>query len=137
MSPGTHTGRGHGPSEPVYQISSAKRSLSEDVDGRLRRYAISMGIRTVCLPLAVLTEGPLRWAFVVGAVILPYFAVVIANAGRSGESPLPAATLVNHQRALAASPQPAPRAQHEARRDDDRHGDDWRDDPPWQSRRSA
>lgn len=131
MSPGIHTGRGHGSSEPVYQISSAKQSLSDDVDGRLRRYAISMGIRTVCLPLAVLTEGPLRWAFVVGAVILPYFAVVIANAGRSGESPLPSGTLVNHQRALAA-PRPVPRAQDQAPDDDS-----WRDGPPWQSRRSA
>ena len=29
-----------------------------------------------------MAEGVLRWVLIVGAVVLPYFAVVIANAGR-------------------------------------------------------
>ena len=29
-----------------------------------------------------MAEGALRWSLIFGAVVLPYFAVVIANAGR-------------------------------------------------------
>ncbi len=39
-----------------------------------------MGIRLACLPLAVVTSGWLRWFFIAGAVVLPYIAVVVANA---------------------------------------------------------
>ncbi len=41
-----------------------------------------MLIRVVCLFLAVLIPHPVRWAFVVGAVFIPYLAVLLANAGR-------------------------------------------------------
>ncbi len=41
---------------------------------------MSMGIRTACFVLAIVTTGPLRWSLVFGAVILPYIAVVLANA---------------------------------------------------------
>lgn len=41
-----------------------------------------MGIRTVCLVLAVVASGWLQWAFLAGAIVLPYVAVVMANAGR-------------------------------------------------------
>lgn len=44
-----------------------------------------MGVRTACLILAVLTPSPWWWGFVAGAVILPYVAVVMANAGRERE----------------------------------------------------
>jgi len=44
------------------------------------RYLMSMGIRTVCFVLAIVTTGPLRWSLVVAAVFLPYVAVVLANA---------------------------------------------------------
>ena len=48
----------------------------------MRRYAIAMGIRTLCFVLCVVTPSPWRWGFAIGAVVLPYFAVIIANAGR-------------------------------------------------------
>lgn len=38
-----------------------------------------MGLRTVCFLGAVVTSGILRWTLVAGAVLLPYFAVVIAS----------------------------------------------------------
>jgi Protein of unknown function (DUF3099) len=65
------------------RITSAHAGHSERVAGRQRRYLVSMGIRTVCFVLAVVTDGWLRWAFIVAAVVLPYFAVIVANA--SGE----------------------------------------------------
>jgi len=53
----------------------------------MRRYLLSMGIRTACFVLAVIALGVLHWTvvgwvFVIGAVILPYIAVVVANAKR-------------------------------------------------------
>ena len=69
-------------SKAVYQISDAQPGLSEDISARTRRYVISMGIRTVCFPIAVFTEGWVRWMFVAAALVVPYFAVIIANAGR-------------------------------------------------------
>ena len=42
---------------------------------------ISMGIRTLCFVAAILVgDGWLRWVLIVAAVILPYIAVVMANA---------------------------------------------------------
>ena len=41
-----------------------------------------MMIRTACFILAVILPSPYRWFALLGAVTLPYFAVVIANAGR-------------------------------------------------------
>ena len=41
-----------------------------------------MTIRTICFIGAVIAPAPYRWFLIVGAVTLPYFAVVIANAGR-------------------------------------------------------
>ncbi|PSL03646.1 Protein of unknown function (DUF3099) [Haloactinopolyspora alba] len=74
-------------------VTTAAAGNSTDVSGRQRRYLIMMGIRIACLPLAVVTDGWLRWIFIVGAVVLPYVAVVVANATRrpaSGElSPVP------------------------------------------------
>ncbi len=46
----------------------------------MKRYLITMGIRTACFVGAWIFEGPVRWAFVVMAVALPYVAVVLANA---------------------------------------------------------
>lgn len=66
----------------VYQITSAQVGLSKDQQARTRRYLVSMAIRTVCFLGAVLAQGWLRWAFVAGAVVLPYLAVVVANGGR-------------------------------------------------------
>jgi Flp pilus assembly protein TadB len=67
--------------EPL-RITTASRPRSEDIRGRERRYIISMGIRTLCFVLAVVFMGHwVMWVFLVGAVFLPYVAVVMANAG--------------------------------------------------------
>ncbi|MFF0268541.1 DUF3099 domain-containing protein [Kribbella sp. NPDC004536] len=67
----------------VISVTSAQPGRSEDLDSRIVRYAWMMSIRVVCFVLAVITPSPWRWMFVVGAVVLPYFAVVLANAHRS------------------------------------------------------
>lgn len=71
------------PQEPeVFSISSAAPGMSVDQKGRQRRYLISMGIRTLCFIAGIATTGWVRWTFLIGAVLLPYFSVVVANAGR-------------------------------------------------------
>jgi len=41
-----------------------------------------MMIRTLCFILTVILPSPYRWFTLLGAVLLPYIAVVMANAGR-------------------------------------------------------
>jgi Flp pilus assembly protein TadB len=68
------------------RITTASAGAGADIAARQKRYVITMGIRTLCfLVVAVLAmthAGPgwLPWIFVVGAVVLPYIAVVMANA---------------------------------------------------------
>lgn len=63
------------------RITTAPRSRAEDMAARQRRYVISMSIRMICFVAAVAVgPGWLRWVLMVGAVFLPYFAVVFANA---------------------------------------------------------
>lgn len=71
----------------VYNITAANRSLSNEQSGRTKRYLISMGIRTACVLAAIVVPGWPKWIFIVGAVVLPYLAVVIANAGHENDEP--------------------------------------------------
>ena len=66
----------------VFDITNAPLALTRDQAGRQKRYFISMMIRTACFILTVVLPSPFRWIALAGAVGLPYFAVVIANAGR-------------------------------------------------------
>jgi len=74
------------PSE-VFTITEAQRGLSREQTGRTRRYLVSMGIRTACVLGAIVIPGWPRWILIVGAVVLPYVAVVVANAGRENDEP--------------------------------------------------
>jgi hypothetical protein len=76
-----------GEPEEVFTITEAQRGLSVEQVGRQRRYLVSMGIRTACVLGAILVPGWPRWVLLAGAVVLPYLAVVIANAGRENDEP--------------------------------------------------
>lgn len=84
----------------IYDITSAPKSLTNDLSGRQRRYFISMMIRTLCFILTVILPSPFRWFALAGAVTLPYIAVVIANAGRETITP-GAALLAKKPRSLS------------------------------------
>jgi hypothetical protein len=82
--------------DPIaYDITSAPTSLSNDQAGRQRRYFFSMMIRTGCFILTVILPSPYRWFALLGAVTLPYFAVVIANAGR--ETIVPGSSILKNK----------------------------------------
>ncbi|MDP1851328.1 MAG: DUF3099 domain-containing protein [Candidatus Planktophila sp.] len=70
-----------------FEITNAPRALSSDQASRQKRYFISMMIRTACFILTVILPSPYRWVALFGAVVLPYFAVIIANAGRETITP--------------------------------------------------
>lgn len=76
----------------VFRITGARQGLADDVRGRQRRYVISMGIRTLSVILTVVLWNVERYialgTLVLGA-LLPYVAVVIANAGRENAPSLP------------------------------------------------
>ena len=73
----------HGDRDAV-RITTASASRNEEIAGRQRRYVISMTIRTICFVSAVLEgAGWLRWVLVAAALLLPYVAVVMANASHS------------------------------------------------------
>ena len=63
------------------RITTASTSANADLAKRQRRYLFSMSIRTVCFVGAIIANhGWLMWTLIFGALILPYVAVVMANA---------------------------------------------------------
>ena len=75
---------------PVHMVTQARRSLSDDIAYRQRRYLLMMGIRSVCFVIAVVLFinhfGWLTAIPAVGAIFIPYFAVVFANGGREPDN---------------------------------------------------
>ncbi|MCF4121470.1 DUF3099 domain-containing protein [Antribacter sp. KLBMP9083] len=70
------------PADEVHSISTVQESLAADQARRTRVYFIQMSIRVVCFLGAVAAQGWLRWALVAAAIVLPYSAVIFANAGK-------------------------------------------------------
>jgi hypothetical protein len=78
--------------DEVFRITGARQGLADDVRGRQRRYVISMSVRTVSVILAAVLWNVERYVAIVAlvlGVLLPYVAVVIANAGRENTPSLP------------------------------------------------
>ncbi|MBN0048949.1 DUF3099 domain-containing protein [Streptomyces actuosus] len=90
----------------VFRITGARTGLQEDVRGRQRRYVISMTIRTVSVILAATLWNVERHVAIVALVlgaVLPYIAVVIANAGRENAPSLPSTFVAGPTRPVIAS----------------------------------
>ncbi|MET0434263.1 MAG: DUF3099 domain-containing protein [Cellulomonas sp.] len=94
---------------PAQSVTSAPEPLGADQARRARRYLIQMGIRVVCFLAAVLTWSRVpMWVslvLIVGAVVLPYIAVLFANAGRERRDDAPPGYLPH---LLDAAPTPRP-----------------------------
>jgi hypothetical protein len=61
-------------------ITSLPRSPEDDRRSRMLKYSITMGIRLVCIVLCLFVQGWWLLVCAIGAVVLPYIAVVFANA---------------------------------------------------------
>ncbi|MFD7386816.1 DUF3099 domain-containing protein [Streptomyces anulatus] len=96
----------------VIRITGARQGLTDDVRGRQRRYVISMSVRTVSVVLAAVLWNVERHVAIVAlvlGVLLPYIAVVIANAGRENVTSLPTTFVQMPLRpALETAPVPGP-----------------------------
>lgn len=66
-------------------LTSLAQSPEAERKSRMIKYTVAMTIRVVCIVLAMLVQGWLMWLCFAGAILLPYFAVVIANGVGSGE----------------------------------------------------
>lgn len=80
----------------IHRITTARKSVADDQAARVRGYVISMSVRIVCFILAFVSSGPVRWTFVVAAVVIPYFAVVFANSGRERAIETPSTLISAH-----------------------------------------
>lgn len=80
-------------STPIQVVTSAGQSRRQEIGSRERSYLIKMGVRTVCLVLAIVVSyPPLRVIFLIAAIALPWVSVVGANAGpvhRRSDAPVP------------------------------------------------
>jgi len=97
--------RGH--HDEAIRITTAGSSPQADLARRQKRYVIAMTIRTLCfVGAAVSGAAGLHWLWpvlIVGAIVLPYIAVVAANAEDSRSTALPLTGGGDAQRQLGAS----------------------------------
>ncbi|MET1065711.1 MAG: DUF3099 domain-containing protein [Arthrobacter sp.] len=83
----------YGDSE-VHSITDAAAAHSEEMRQRMIKYAVAMGIRMVCLVLIFVVDGWFKVLPVIGAVFLPWVAVIIANGSDKAE--IHAASLLDY-----------------------------------------
>jgi len=68
-------------------VTSLEISPEQERRNRFYKYTLAMVVRVICIILTV--SVPLGWltlVFAIGAIFLPYFAVIIANAQGSSAS---------------------------------------------------
>ncbi|GGV17324.1 DUF3099 domain-containing protein [Streptomyces griseoflavus] len=95
----------HGGGVEVFRITGARTGLQEDVRARQRRYVISMAVRTISVILAATLWNVERHVAIVALVlgaVLPYVAVVIANAGRENAPSLPSTFVTTPMKPMIA-----------------------------------
>jgi len=66
--------------QQAQSVTSIDEAPEAERRRRMIKYTIAMTIRVACIVLAMVVQGWLMWLFFAGAIFLPYFAVVIANA---------------------------------------------------------
>ena len=78
------------PEGEVHKITTAPEPLAVDMSRRQSRYLMQMSVRVVCFLIAVFTWNHVpMWVsliLLVAAVVLPYSAVLFANAGRERDT---------------------------------------------------
>ncbi|WP_141013234.1 DUF3099 domain-containing protein [Nocardioides sambongensis] len=88
------------------RITTAGTSPQADLARRQQRYLFWMGLRTICfIGAAAAGVAGIHWLWpllIVGAVVLPYVAVVMANANDSRDTTLPLTGAGDAQRQLGS-----------------------------------
>lgn len=83
--------------------TSLPRAPRDEAHTRMTKYFVMMSVRVLCFVLMVVVTpyGWYTWLFALGAIILPYLAVVVANVSSRGG----AATRISPERSLPAPPE--------------------------------
>lgn len=80
---GSRAGRparaGRGTTPEVQGVTTAAAGRSADREARMKVYLVQMLLRTACFVAALFTQGWWQLGFILGAVVLPYVAVVRVN----------------------------------------------------------
>jgi predicted tellurium resistance membrane protein TerC len=69
--------------DAVQSATALPASPEEDRKHRMRSYSTAMSIRMACFILVFFVPGYWKLVFGLGAVVLPYIAVVLANVGNT------------------------------------------------------
>jgi hypothetical protein len=96
--------------DEAVRITTAASSRNADIAARQKRYLLSMSLRSACFVGAVVTSilgGPpvVVGVLIAGALVLPYVAVVMANAASSRSEDF-ALLGTGHARPQLTSPPP-------------------------------
>lgn len=75
-------------------VTNLEQSPEDERKSRMIRYTVAMSLRVVCIVLGVYVSGWFMWVCFAGAIFLPYFAVVIANATGGSQAKTTKATEV-------------------------------------------
>lgn len=72
--------------QQAVSLTTLPPAPQDDRRGRMIKYLVAMGIRLICIGLCFVVTGWWLLVVAVGAIVLPYLAVVLANVGleRSG-----------------------------------------------------
>jgi hypothetical protein len=65
-------------------VTSLGESPEVERKRRMIKYTVAMTVRVICLVVGMFVQGWLMWICFAGAIFLPYFAVILANANSSG-----------------------------------------------------
>ncbi len=87
-------------------ITTVSESPDDERKSRMLKYTLAMTIRVVCIVVAMFVDGWLMWLAFAGAIFLPYFAVVLANA--QGPKPGQISKVTQVIRPVDASPSAEP-----------------------------
>ncbi|MET4061398.1 ABC-type multidrug transport system fused ATPase/permease subunit [Arthrobacter sp. UYP6] len=115
---------------PVPRITDARTAHTDEMRARMIKYSVSMGIRLVCLFLLFFVHGWLLWVVIAGAVVLPYFAVIIANGGSDTRNMTASESMIDTlPPAAIEAPRPREAGEPEAPETAVLHGEIIDDDP--------
>ena len=87
-------------------ITTVSESPDDERKSRMLKYTLAMTIRVVCIVLAMFVDGWLMWLAFAGAIFLPYFAVVLANA--QGPKPGQISMVIQVIKPVSAAPKTEP-----------------------------
>jgi hypothetical protein len=96
--------------DEAIRITTAGTSRRDDISARQRRYVLSMGLRTACFVAAVPLWQVSPWlsgVLIAAALLLPYVAVVMANAVASRSDEFELRSHVSPHQELSSGPESA------------------------------